>query len=68
MMCADWLRVDRQNFVNFDPLLVIPTLLFIAGKVEEWPCKVEKILRATKSYCIFLIIDMHCSDKILFSD
>lgn len=40
----------QQSFVNFDPFLVVPTLLFIAAKTEEWPCRPEKILAAVEKY------------------
>lgn len=34
----------KESFVNFDPFLVVPTILLIAAKIEEWPCKVDKLL------------------------
>src|SRR5690606_10937393 len=36
--------ISRQNFCNFDPVLVAPTLLFVAAKVEEWPIRTDIIV------------------------
>lgn len=42
----------KESFVNFDPFLVVPTLLLVAAKVEEWPCKVDRLLESFKKTCL----------------
>jgi cyclin C len=40
-----------QSFIVVDPFLVAPTILFVASKVEECPCKLKNLLKAAQK-CI----------------